>query len=859
LEKTVADKHLFYEAGKKTPGQTLMAKVQHFKPTFQTKKKRGGGGGVLLHLIKILPTHQQKKKCLRPFLPKAASLLREEPFADPDNLPVRSVPVKLQYCHAICRALVSGSDDTDQFKEVAESFHPKAVKVKENKHQQALIHLTRKIGAPPFSLSFSLSLSLPPPSPPPLHTHTVVASRYPSYLLPFQAAQYLSTSDRTIRKAALANLTETSISRPKVNLLLTELKEQGVDVHTPFENIGKHRWRSGKMLAQHLDISGNFPATTYSNVLSDEDGFKMCDFIADICSLGWKPNHVHEYECAGRQHSNPRLLRDVKRYPLWKLYQEEQDKRDAMLDAKAEAGKSSSTTADLEDEPKKKWRPGRGTFMLLVEHLTIEIKDKSCLSYYYVRMVQCFDDQVKFVDHLREIVLAADREWEDVYGNCGRCPCKPVVPPVADLVRKRREIKEVFSFAKHHAGGPDHMKVNKHDPCRFHCINHALGDCKEDHPAECFECGKLHRFGENLNRFHQVWCNLLCQAYEDHLPSFRKSSRTQAATSVDDAENTVPDYVGRKLKKDFNDGKGAKVYYGVVLASEVEVGTGAMLFRVKYSDGDEEDLHARELVDLLVPLEASDGVEDFTPDGGGDLPAGINRRRLYDLVRLAKHNSHVPVNWCAHQARFRHQDYHIEKEAEQMKAGNEFVRLCIDFKAKTLPSKRSTAQGEGMGLRGLSLAGGQFEFMRVAADGKKYKDRQQIHAIFDHGSKQQHDDTGRSLEAQLEWLAQHLSSPLRVRIRSDKCNNYCTHSQIPFIVEGNSRGWRRDGGAPLLRVESWTFSEAQCGKDQLDVNFSYVSKSFKSYVSGGKNLLTGKDMFEVRFYLPNSNSFCPLF
>jgi hypothetical protein len=33
----------------------------------------------------------------------------------------------------------------------------------------------------------------------------------------------------------------------------------------------------------------------------------------------------------------------------------------------------------------------------------------------------------------------------------------------------------------------------------------------------------LHRFGENLNRFHQVWSNLLCRAHEDHLPSFRKS------------------------------------------------------------------------------------------------------------------------------------------------------------------------------------------------------------------------------------------------------------------------------------------------------------------------------------------------
>ena len=94
-------------------------------------------------------------------------------------------------------------------------------------------------------------------------------------------------------------------------------------------------------------------------------------------------------------------------------------------------------------------------------------------------------------------------------------------PPAEQLVRKRREIKEVFSFAKHHMVG--HLTVNAQNSCRFHCVNHALGDCKEEHPDTCFECGKLHRFGENLNRFHQVWSNLLCRAHEDHLPSFRKS------------------------------------------------------------------------------------------------------------------------------------------------------------------------------------------------------------------------------------------------------------------------------------------------------------------------------------------------
>ena len=213
--------------------------------------------------------------------------------------------------------------------------------------------------------------------------------------------------------------------------MLTELEKE-VAVQTPFVNIGKHRWRAGKNLAHHLDLTGSFPAATYSNVLSEVDGFRMCDFIADICRLGWKPNHVHEYECGGQEHKNPRLLRDIKKYPLWKLYQGEQDKRDALAEKEAAAKAAADAAAgisDLADPAKKIWRPGRGTFMLLVDHLTIEMKNKSCLSYFYVRMVQCFTDQVQFIDYLLDVVKAGNDEWEATYGsNKNTCPMKPTIP-----------------------------------------------------------------------------------------------------------------------------------------------------------------------------------------------------------------------------------------------------------------------------------------------------------------------------------------------------------------------------------------------------------------------------------------------
>ena len=174
------------------------------------------------------------------------------------------------------------------------------------------------------------------------------------------------------------------------------------------------------------------------------------------------------------------------------------------------------------------------------------------------------------------------------------------------------------------------------------------------------------------------------------------------------------------------------------------------------------------------------------------------------------------------------------------------------MKAKTLPSKRLTAQGDDMGKRGLSLQGGMNERMVTAADGKAYLQTEFIHTVYTQGSKQSHDDAMRGMEAQIEFIAANREGDVRLRLRSDKCNNFCTFAMIACIVEGNARGWRRilpggelSGITANVRVISWTFSEAQTGKDQLDVNFSYVSKSFKSYVSGGKDLMTGKDMFEA--------------
>lgn len=774
------------------------------------------------------------------------------PYPPDAPLSDRKLRTQKHYCDAVCRALEENPPaDANPFRDVMQSYVPKTLIFRTDKWEAALLKLTGQLGAPFTPPALFAPIVLECESFAFTYMQWFPASIFlPLTLLfyPFPpASQYLSTTDRTIRKAALANLTQTSMSRTKINLILDDLAKS-VTINTVFECIGKHRWRAGKSLYQHLDNTGNFPASTYSSRLTPELGMEMCQFIQDHCALGWKPNHIHEYDCGGYRHKNPRLLRDIKPHAFWNLFQKQRENDDA---AAALAAANATAVNPLDDDlaplQKHSWRPGRGTFLLLLEHITKEIKNKTCLSYYYTRMVQSFDDHDKFLVHLLDLYDGGMKEWEKIHDDstATTCPMKPRLPPRHEIVSKRREVKEVFGFAKHHMAG--HLVVGSHQTCRHHCVNHALGGCSEEHNGECHPCGKLHRFGENMSRFHQAWCNTLCVAFEKVCPSFKKSARTANAT-----EYTIPVYVQRKVKKDFGPDHG--VCYGAVKESFHDEITGTLLHTVTYGDGDSEDLETTELLPLLLPETAAD---DFDRPEDPDAPAGDSRTMLYDLVRLARHNAHIPQAWCSHQARGKHQQHHIDlQEAEPLLPGcGDIVSLDIDLMSKKLPSKRLTAQGEGMGLRGMSLHGGMYSALRRGtADGKPYIDRQYIHSIYAHGSKQTHDDATRGIQAQLEFIAATATSRRRVRIRSDKCNNFCTFAQIAFIIEGNARGWRplKDGQSwhppmapPMVQVISWTFSEAQCGKDQLDVNFSYVSKSYATYVSGGLNLLTPADMLKA--------------
>jgi hypothetical protein len=90
----------------------------------------------------------------------------------------------------------------------------------------------------------------------------------------------------------------------------------------------------------------------------------------------------------------------------------------------------------------------------------------------------------------------------------------------------------------------------------------------------------------------------------------------------------------------------------------------------------------------------------------------------------------------------------------------------------------------------------------------------------------------------LDFIQEQYPDIKTIWIVSDKCSNFNSFEQIPFVVAGNTRLWvcpatcnrmakhkkKRRG----LHVAKWMCTEAQLGKDQLDCHFAWITEEDKA-------------------------------
>jgi hypothetical protein len=103
------------------------------------------------------------------------------------------------------------------------------------------------------------------------------------------------------------------------------------------------------------------------------------------------------------------------------------------------------------------------------------------------------------------------------------------------------------------------------------------------------------------------------------------------------------------------------------------------------------------------------------------------------------------------------------------------------------------------------------------------------------------------LSAQLNYIRENYPQLETIWMVSDKCNNFNSFDQIPFLVSGNERNWNNSAETKkTFKVAKWIVTEAQCGKDALDCHFSWVRCCFLCHLCRPGALLTQpRNMYEA--------------
>jgi hypothetical protein len=352
---------------------------------------------------------------------------------------------------------------------------------------------------------------------------------------------YLTTSCSTIRAVELATLCG-ACSRSRVNQLLSaayklRLSECPEEPSlTPFVHIGWRRYLSAVTLEGVLTATGHLPLKSYASRLTREAAFDMLRWIHLNCPIGWKPGIITRFSLGGVEYQMPVLARigDVKE--MWTAYK---------LAHKALGNVSSP----------RKWTPGEGTFKTFLRYITRQIHSRSCLSYYYLKMLDTFATWIKLVQHMERLY---DTCLDMKEGSADRDRLVKALPSRKHFKSKQRELKEVCRYAK--STLRSHM-VLEHPPntdgshdadVAVHCVRLGLSGCDHQHTGSCASCEKYWRVGWDVKRFIQVWTNNFCRAMEGDHPEWRHRPSVFADDGTTGKEISTPASVSPVPPPEFN-------------------------------------------------------------------------------------------------------------------------------------------------------------------------------------------------------------------------------------------------------------------------------------------------------------------
>jgi hypothetical protein len=253
----------------------------------------------------------------------------------------------------------------------------------------------------------------------------------------------------------------------------------------------------------------------------------------------------------GELHEVPVLNRTDKPWKLWETYSEEHpnpkqnNKKEGLPSEQAtdhSSPKNKSKKTNKNRQPAQQsirpeqsqvseeatttveasWKPGRGTFLALLDYVTEESRSKACLSYYYVRLIESFALYKQLVSDMERVHVQALWHYDELF-HCetNRASVRLQLQHREVYASKRDELDTILAFAKYKL--QDHLQL-EHTDCGGigqHCIRHGLCSCDhKDHDQECGDCLKFLRCPYDLKHFLQYAYNDLCRAFEKELPEW---------------------------------------------------------------------------------------------------------------------------------------------------------------------------------------------------------------------------------------------------------------------------------------------------------------------------------------------------
>ena len=169
-------------------------------------------------------------------------------------------------------------------------------------------------------------------------------------------------------------------------------------------------------------------------------------------------------------------------------------------------------------------------------------------------------------------------------------------------------------------------------------------------------------------------------------------------------------------------------------------------------------------------------------------PEGAARSRNKGLSEVCKYTLYLAEWYAAHVGRGKWQEARISAHKEMLqlaKNRGKAAMFTTDMKSKTVPDKHKCEQGYRMGLKGMSLQGGMLNFCN--SDG--VMQQHYINVVYAQSSNQSLEEAMSGIAAQLDLIQAIYPDIETLWIVSDKCSNFNSFEQIPFIVSGNKRKW----------------------------------------------------------------------